>query len=410
MSTSRRSKRILLYSHDSFGLGHLRRCRTIAAALAADDPALSLLIVSGSPVVDRFDFPERVGFVRIPGVVKRENGAYRPIDAGADLSLTMKLRAAAIRDAAERFDPGLFLVDKEPLGLRGEIRDTLGALRARGCRCVLGLRDVLDAPDALAREWARKGAVPALHGLYDEIWIYGDPRLCDPLDGLGLPAAIRRKSRFAGYLRRALPDGAPRTAPTGAARRIAARPFLLVTAGGGGDGARLFDAVLRAYECTEAPPHPALLVFGPFLPAERRDRLQARAAALANVAAIDFDAELERLMASAAGIVAMAGYNTFCEILSFDRPALLWPRTAPRREQLIRARRAAALGLAAMVEPARPPDAAAMAAALRALPAQPRPSDSMPAGLLDGLGAVARFARAARRPRPAAQLRAAVGD
>lgn len=121
MRTTRRSQRILLYSHDSFGLGHLRRCRTIAAALAADDPGLSLLIVSGSPVVGRFDFPDRVEYVQIPGVVKLEDGAYTPIDAGADLSLTMKLRAAAIRDAAEKFDPGLFLVDKEPLGRKSVV-------------------------------------------------------------------------------------------------------------------------------------------------------------------------------------------------------------------------------------------------------------------------------------------------
>jgi predicted glycosyltransferase len=408
MRTTRRDRRILLYSHDSFGLGHLRRCRTIAAALAAADRDVSVLIVSGSPVVERFDFPDRVRFIQIPGVVKLKDGAYTPIDARADLSLTMKLRAAAIRDAAARFDPDLFLVDKEPLGLRGEIRDTLGALRARGCRCVLGLRDVLDAPDALAREWARKGAIAALHALYDDIWVYGDPRLCDPLDGLGLTPDIRRKRHFTGYLRRPLPNGETRRTLPQDARRITGGRFLLVTAGGGGDGETLFDAVLAAYESGDAPPHPALLVFGPFLPAHWRDGFRARAAALPNVAAIDFDAHVERLMADAAGVVAMAGYNTFCEILSFDKPALLWPRTAPRREQLIRARRAEARGLAAMIDPARTPDANAMATALRTLPDQTPPSAHMPAGLLDGLDAVVRLARDARRP--AARPLAAVGS
>jgi predicted glycosyltransferase len=29
----KRAPRILIYSHDSFGLGHLRRCRAIAHAL-----------------------------------------------------------------------------------------------------------------------------------------------------------------------------------------------------------------------------------------------------------------------------------------------------------------------------------------------------------------------------------------
>jgi len=388
MRTTRRNERILLYSHDSFGLGHLRRCRTIAAALVADDPRVSVLIVSGSPVVDRYDFPDRVSFVRIPAVVKLDNGAYRPFDAGADMSLTMRLRAAAIRDAAIQFDPGLFLVDKEPLGLRGEIRETLALLRTRGCRCVLGLRDVLDAPDALAREWNRKGAVDALRRLYDAIWIYGDSRLYDPFDDLDLATDIRRKARFTGYLRRP----APRVL-----RRDANDRFLLVTAGGGGDGAALFDAVLAAYAHPAAPQIPARMLFGPFLPAEQREHLRARAAALANVTATDFDATAERLIATAAGVVAMAGYNTFCEILSYDRPALLWPRTAPRREQFIRARRARSLGLADMVDPDRAPDAKGLADALHALMTRTPPAAHVPPGMLDGIPNVIRLAHAMRR-------------
>ncbi len=62
------------------------------------------------------------------------------------------------------------------------------------------------------------------------------------------------------------------------------------------------------------------------------------------MAAITFDSEIEFLMRKAAGVVAMGGYNTFCEILSFDRPAVLVPRTEPRREQAIRALAAERLG------------------------------------------------------------------
>ena len=63
-----------------------------------------------------------------------------------------------------------------------------------------------------------------------------------------------------------------------------------------------------------------------------------------------FDTQLEFLIANAAGVVAMGGYNTFCEILSFDKPAILIPRVAPRREQLIRAKRVAELGLMRMLD------------------------------------------------------------
>jgi predicted glycosyltransferase len=85
------------------------------------------------------------------------------------------------------------------------------------------------------------------------------------------------------------------------------------------------------------------------------------------------------------GIVAMAGYNTFCEILSLDKRAILVPRVVPRREQLIRANRAAALGLVRTLDPQTEHDPAVMAAALRALPGQPKPSERGAMAMLDGL-------------------------
>ena len=67
-------RRALLYSHDTFGLGHLRRARTIASALTERDPGLAALILTGSPIAGRFDFPDRVDHVRLPGVVKLADG------------------------------------------------------------------------------------------------------------------------------------------------------------------------------------------------------------------------------------------------------------------------------------------------------------------------------------------------
>ena len=48
--------RVLIYSHDSFGLGHLRRCRAIAHELAKQNSDMSIMILSGSPIIGSFDF------------------------------------------------------------------------------------------------------------------------------------------------------------------------------------------------------------------------------------------------------------------------------------------------------------------------------------------------------------------
>lgn len=405
MRRRERQYRLLIYSHDTFGLGHLRRCRTIAHALVGSRPDISVLILSGSPIIGSFSFRSRVDFVRIPGVIKLRRGDYTPLNLNIGIDEILALRTSIIRHTAEAFSPDLFLVDKEPWGLRGEVRETLAMLKARGTRLVLGLRDVMDEPRRLAAEWQRKRAVPALDSVYDDIWIYGLPQVCEPLAGIGLAAETVAKMRYTGYLRR-LPAPAEHVQPLPAA--IVDRPYLLVTTGGGGDGAMLVDWVLRAYEHAPDLPYPALLVLGPFMRSAQQADFVARVERLKNVFAITFDAAVENLMVGAAGIVAMGGYNTFCEILSFDKPALIVPRTTPRMEQLIRASRAEALGLVSMLvaEPER--RAETMAAALSDLPAQPRPSAVQLPTLLDGLTVIQEMVDAILMQPPRAVSRLAV--
>jgi predicted glycosyltransferase len=387
--------RVLLYSHDTFGLGHLRRSRTIATALTEAFPAASALIVTGSPVAGRFTFPERVDHIRLPGVIKREDGSYSAEALGLDIDATTWLRAGLIEMAADRFAPDLVIVDKEPTGFRGEMLATLGRLRRAGrARIVLDLRDVLDAPEAVAAEWARKGAAEAAAQYFDEIWVYGDARVFDPTADIGLAPAARMRIRWTGYLRRA-EDGASPDVPTA--------PYILVTPGGGGDGAALVDQVLSAYEADPALSPGAHIVYGPFLSGEARARFEARVARLApRVGSTGFDSRMESLVAAAQGVVAMGGYNTFCEILSLDKPALLVPRLRPRLEQTIRAERASALGLVRMLDSAAAADPAVMAAAIRALPAQPPPSAARLGGLLDGLPRIVERAALLLRARAAA--------
>lgn len=388
-ATTRKSSgvRVLIYSHDSFGLGHLRRCRALAHDLVREHEGLSALILSGSPIIGSFDFRSRVDFVRIPGVIKLRNGDYTSLNLHIDIEETVAMRASIIRHTAEIFNPDLFIVDKEPLGLRGEVRETLEMLKSRGTPCILGLRDVLDEPALLAPEWERKNALPALQNLYDQIWVYGLPQIHDPLSGIDLPLSVRQKIIFTGYLKRTVPAQPP-VASTYTARWS---DYLLVTAGGGGDGDAVFDWVLKAYEADPAMPYPALLVLGPFMQSERQAEFLERAAKLTNVEAITFEARMESLMERAIGVVGMGGYNTFCEILSFDKRALIVPRTVPRLEQYIRASRAQSLGLVAMLEDDDVHDPRTMITALRHLPQQRRPSEVIVPGLLDGLDNVNRL-------------------
>jgi predicted glycosyltransferase len=379
-------KRTLLYSHDTFGLGHLRRSRTIATALVEADPDCSALIVTGSPIAGRFDFPERVDHARLPGVIKLADGSYTSSSLRMDIDKMVSLRGAIIATVEREFQPDLLIIDKEPWGFRHELAETLRAARDRGARIVLGIRDVLDDEDALALEWERKGSIDAIERFYDEIWIYGIPQICRPLTGLGLSAQMENQVIYTGYLRRDTGDW-----PAEPGSDLPDGAYILVTTGGGGDGAALVDWVLRAYETDPALSPHALIVYGPFMNAPDRQDFDARVEALAGrVSALGFHARLERLLEGATGVVAMGGYNTFCEILSMDKPAIIAPRTQPRREQIIRAAAAEDLGLVRMLSPERDGNSArVMVEAIRALTSQPRPSEVRIPGLLSGLPTIA---------------------
>jgi predicted glycosyltransferase len=390
-----RNKRILIYSHDSFGLGHLRRCRAIAHALVQHDPNVSVLILSGSPIIGNFDFRDRVDFVRLPGVVKLQNGEYVPLKLPMDIEETVALRAAIIFHTAAAFDPDVFIVDKEPHGLRGEVLETLHMLKERSVFLVLGLRDILDDPHLLGPEWRNKNVLPTLDNLYDELWVYGLPQICDPLEGLNIPQSVQRKTVYTGYLQRELREDVVVSTEF----PDLDRPYILVTAGGGGDGDAMLDWVLRAYENDPGQPVPGFFVFGPFLDPDLQASFNARIAQLPNVDSITFDTHPEALIANATGIVAMGGYNTFCEILSFNKRSLIVPRTRPRLEQFIRASRSQEFGLVKMLVhdaihdlDAGTPDWRLMATALRHLPQQGLPSEVILPGLLDGLDNVNRLA------------------
>ena len=393
---------ILMYSHDTFGLGHLRRCRAIAHSLVENFKGVSVLIITGSQFAGAFNFSARVDFVKIPSVIKLYNGQYTSIDQHIDLTDTMQMRQSIIQHTAETFQPDIMIVDKEPLGLRGEMLPTLRYLSDQGCRLVLGLRDVMDSPAKLKAEWAQSDVMGQLDQLYDDIWVYGPEGFWDPLTGLNVPDAVTRKMNYLGFLRRARAGSPP------GIRRPEGK-YLLATSGGGGDGAPLTSQVLAAYRNGNVDLMRLLLILGPMMPSGLRADFFEQADGLDKVDAIEFDNSIENLIDGAAGVIGMCGYNTFCEVLSFNKPALIVPRTSPREEQLIRARRAHELGLVDMMLPEEANDPDALAERLASLPQRPLPNEMGAAGMLNGLESISKWVSNWAESRPAANLYAMAG-
>jgi predicted glycosyltransferase len=318
---------ILMYSHDTYGLGHIRRTMAIARNLVG--PEVNILIVTGSPIVGRYTMPRGIDFVRIPGMIKKTNVVYVPHSIKVDPKIAISIRTKIISATAKSFKPDLLIVDKVPTGLKGEVLPTLKWMRKHlPCsRVVLGLRDILDDAESTRADWKRKKFPEVLRDLYSEIWVYGTKSMYDPITEYAFPDDIAAKTVFTGYIPRFIPR---------ARKTRRKHKQVIVTIGGGGDGYTVLDTYLKMLETNGTVDFKTLMITGPFLSLERLDELADRARAL-KVQIKPFVRNMEKRMAKSDLVVSMGGYNTMCEILSLKKPALVIPRDNPRQEQLIRA-------------------------------------------------------------------------
>jgi predicted glycosyltransferase len=337
--------KILFYSHDTFGLGNIRRTLLLSQTLAEEYPRASMLVVTGSPMIHDFRIPANLDYIKLPCLDRTDSDCYEPKFLGDQPAEVDRMRRDILVKAVTGFRPDLMIVDKRPGGVGGELIDALRALRRRlnGTRVVLGMRDILDEPERTRASLRRTRDMETIARYYDEVWIYGEHAIFDPIVEYAFCADVARKTRFCGYLRR--------PSPPASARRDGP-PRVLVTTGGGADGAPLITTYLEGLSML-----PRLVqlrttvIFGPHVDAASRRTILQRFGTLPDVDFLDFEPDLAAHYASADVVVAMAGYNTVCELLSFRRPAVLVPRATPVGEQLLRARLLAERGYFDYIEP-----------------------------------------------------------
>lgn len=327
--------RVVLYSHDSVGLGHQRRNLAIAHALSRHLPELTgrpvtgLLLTGVERVVGHL--PPAFDVVRLPGIAKGGAG-YTPREVSVPMPDLIDVRRAILSGAINAFAPDLVVIDRHALGVDEELLEPLRLLRSQNpqTQVVLGLREVLDEPEVAVREWERVGT-ERVRSLFDAIWVYGDPEVTDLRTTGAVPEELHDLMVHTGYL------SVGRT--TRSFLRNLMQPYLLTMVGGGHDGADLCRVAAQA-AVPEGMRH--FVVAGPQMSGEVRSEIEALAGPRTDV----LDEVPEGLLAirSAEAVACMAGYNTVCEVLSTDRPALVVPREAPRQEQLIRAESLARTG------------------------------------------------------------------
>jgi predicted glycosyltransferase len=320
--------RYLFYSHDGFGLGHVRRNTLIGRAVLNLDPAARVSLVTGLAVRPEWmRRTARMSVHHVAPLLKAKDGSYRNTDAPFEVAL--RERETDFAELVETEQPAVVVVDRHPYGTAGELRRGLELAKKQGAVLVLGLRDVLDEPQVVAEEMGGLGWRDVAD-IYDDIVVYGRQHFVDHEAEYGL---VKRPT-YTGWVVEREPSQNVR------------RNLLVIAAGGGGDGAAVFE--LGARLLADSPELHGLFAPGPYADMaavrEASDRVAGRSNVTTNSAACG------PLFARAEAILCMAGYNSTLEALSTGQRPILMPRRTPRREQAIRASRLAALGLADVVD------------------------------------------------------------
>src|SRR5439155_8520258 len=265
---------LLMYSHDGFGLGHLRRNTVIATRFVREMSGSTVLMLVGCPWGAFFELPPGVDYIKLPSIIKVDTGVWRPRTLRLGLETTQAIRAATILKAAELLRPDVFLVDYTPTGVWGELLPTLQMLKRRQDRpkVILGLRDILDAPEVTRQLWRKDRAYDAISQYYDSVFIYGCRDVFDTAAQYGLDGVIAEKVTFCGYL--CADEEDPAKAPMREELRQAKDKLVVVTAGGGYDAYPMMRACLDAFRLVGKDlPFEAIVITGPLMEQEQRESL-----------------------------------------------------------------------------------------------------------------------------------------
>jgi predicted glycosyltransferase len=331
-------KRLLVYSHDTYGLGNIRRMLAIVEHLVRTNEELCVLILSGSPMMQAFRLSPRIDYVKLPCLHRSEQGDYGSRYLDISQNDLIDLRADLILQTMNGFRPDLMLIDKKPLGVQNELEKMFGQLtrQAYRPRIALVLREILDNQASTTEIWKRHGYHKTIDRFYDSVLILGPQDVFDTAREYDFPVQTCHKLHYCGYLKKETSMRAAKCVRD--ELQLGNESIVVLTAGGGRDGYRVLKAGLDAILPVCQTNNIHLVMFpGPEMAHGQTNELHLAARRSEHLTVLGFTNDMLSYFNAADTVVAMAGYNTVTELLSLNKSAVLVPRAMPSEEQMIRA-------------------------------------------------------------------------
>ncbi|NCJ07580.1 glycosyl transferase [Synechococcales cyanobacterium C] len=342
--------KILFYCQHILGIGHLIRSMEIVRGLLAD---FEVCFVNGGRVIEAFPTPAGVRVVNLPAIAT--DPAFQSlevIDANQSLADVFAARTAQLLTLLDEVQPDILVVELFPFGRRrfsAELIPCLEAAKARGCKVVCSLRDIVVTKQDQTRHEAK--ICRLMNQYFDLLLIHGDPTF-QPLElSFSRVQDLHCPVHYTGYVVQQ-----PAELDAGLDADLAQinpdRPLIVTSVGGGRFGHELLFCVAAAAPFLAHLPHQLLIFAGPFVPLAVFTQLQAQAAQCPNVVLQRYTPNLLSYLTQADLSISMAGYNTTMNVLTCGVRAMMLPFTGnDDQEQSLRAERLEALGIIRVIRP-----------------------------------------------------------
>jgi predicted glycosyltransferase len=337
---------LLFYCQHVLGMGHLIRSLALAESLAA---RFHVVFLNGGPVPHGVRRPPGIDFIDLPPLGFDPAGRLVSRDRRRSAERALGLRGERILTTFHRLRPRAVVVELFPFGRKkfaNELLPLFEAVHVAGPErplLVTSLRDIL-VTGRRDQERHDERACTLANRFLDAILVHADPRFARLEDSFQPTERLRVPVHYTGFVTSRSSSPAP--APSPAHR-------LIVSAGGGLVGARLFRAAVEAHPLLfEREGLRTLLVAGPFLPETDWQALREGARGRPGLELRRSVPSLEAELVRAAVSVSQCGYNAALEILRTHVRALVVPFSeGGEDEQRVRARRLERLGAVRVLEP-----------------------------------------------------------
>jgi len=353
-------KRILYYTHNSIGIGHVFRARAIITGIRRWRPDIDFIVLSGTSV-PHILLREGIEVVKLPGVEKvmnhqaaTQSPTLIPGAAGGNEALfkprhlktmslegVMKLRRRIIGDTRRWFKPDVVMVEHYLDGLLGEMTTVLKKNRPGRCPgrfiSVALSRGIMNARGEMLAACGRQ-PIEKIVRYFDYIYFFDDIPMSNR-EGSHETKQMPPDTKLAclGKITDKCRDELSNRSLVRKRFQLADKPIILLSLSRHGDVAEICLQFFEAFHSIGLDNnYQVIFVIDPYLKKAVLEKIQSHPLA-SQVRFLPFFYPLVDIINASELVICRAGYNTINELLLTGVKAIVIPEAHPSGEQEARA-------------------------------------------------------------------------